>query len=159
MDLIDRLLGHDRWATETLFDVCGGLSDAQLDQPFDIGLQTLRATFAHIIINIEFWTGLMVGQPVDYVPPSDQPLAALVARHDRAFTAFANLSRRLRDEGRLDDTYIDHYEVRKSMAGTILHVALHNAEHRGEAVHILARLGLPDVEVDHGLWDCEQLNA
>lgn len=157
MDLIDRLLGHDQWATEELFDVCHELSDAQLDQEFDIGLRTLRATFAHMVINIEFWTGLMVGKPVPYRPPSDQPLAVLRERHADAYAVFAALARRLRDEGRLDATYIDHYDAAKTMAGTILHVTLHNEGHRTEVVHILARLGRPDIEVDHGLWDFQLL--
>ncbi|HEY7036700.1 MAG TPA: hypothetical protein VH482_35560 [Thermomicrobiales bacterium] len=38
--------------------------------------------------------------------------------------------------------------------GAILHVPFYNTEHRTEALHILARLGVPDLpEVDHGLWD------
>lgn len=154
MDLIDRMLEHDRWATTQLLDVCRGLSDEQLDQPFDVGLGTLRATFAHMIINIEFWTGLMIGQPVDYAPPSDQPLAALIDRHERAYADFAARSRQFRDDGRLDDTYVDHYDVHKTMGGTIIHVVQHNVEHRTEALHILVRLGVPEPpEVDHGLWD------
>jgi uncharacterized damage-inducible protein DinB len=157
MDLIDRMLEHDRWATTQLLDVSRGLTDAQLDEPFDVGLRTLRATFAHMIINIEFWTGLMTGKPVDYVPPSDLSLAALIDRHERAHAAFAAASRRFRDEGRLDDTYIDHYDVAKTMGGTVIHVVQHNVEHRAEAVHILARLGVPGIEVDHGLWDYKTL--
>src|SRR5215211_3216664 len=62
MDLIDSLLEYDRWATTTLLDVCRGLSDVQLDQPFDIGHQTLRATFVHNIATIEFWSGFMAGE-------------------------------------------------------------------------------------------------
>lgn len=154
MDLVERLLEHDRWGTALLFDLCRGLSDAQLDQQFDIGLQSLRATFAHMVMNTEFWHGLMIGAPVDYAPPSDWSLADLIARHDRAYDAFAATSRQMRDEGRLEETYIDHYDAAKSMAGTILHVTLHNAEHRTEVVHMLVRLGVPEQpEVDHGLWD------
>ena len=43
MDLLDRLLEHDRWATDQLLELCRGLTDAQLDQPFDIGHRTVRA--------------------------------------------------------------------------------------------------------------------
>jgi uncharacterized damage-inducible protein DinB len=158
LDLLDRLLGHDRWATTQLLELSRGLTDAQLDQEFDIGHRSLRGTFEHIIVNIAFWTGLMTGQPVDE-ERDDRSLAALIDRHERFYTAFANLARRSRDEERLDDTFIDHYEARKSFGGTILHVVLHNAEHRTEAVHILTRLGVPGPpEVDHGLWDYEMLN-
>ena len=110
-----------------------------------------------MIVNVEFWTALMAGKPPDE-PAGERSLGALTERHGRAYAAFADYARRAREEGRLDDTYVDHYDVRKSVGGTILHVVLHNAEHRTEAVHILARLGVPDVEVDHGLWDYELLN-
>jgi len=159
MDLLDRLLGHDQWATDQLLDLSRSLSDAQLDQPFDIGHRTLRATFEHIIINIAFWTALMTERPVD-TQQYDRSLAGLVERHERYYATFATLARQLRDEQRLDDTFIDHYAARKSFGGTILHVVLHNAEHRTEGVHILERLGLPDApEVDHGLWDYEVHNT
>ena len=153
MDLIDSLLEYDRWATTTLLDVCRGLSDVQLDQPFDIGHQTLRATFVHNIATIEFWSGFMAGEtePLQDETPEGS-FAGLATRHERAHSAFAALSRRLRDEGRLDDTYVDHYKVRKSMGGTILTVVLHNVEHRTEALHILNRQGVPDLpEVDYGV--------
>ncbi len=157
MDLLERLLEHDNWATSQLLDLSRGLADAQLDQPFDIGHRTLRATFAHMIFNVGFWTGLMIGQPVDE-PAADPSLAELIDVHKRDYATLAALARRLRDEQRLSDTFVDHYAVNKTFGGTILHVVLHDAEHRTEVLHILSRLGLPDVpEVDHGLWDYEML--
>jgi len=47
-----------------------------------------------------------------------------------------------------------------TFGGAIVHVVLHNAEHRTEALHILERVGAPDLpEVDHGLWDHERRGA
>jgi uncharacterized damage-inducible protein DinB len=159
MDLLDRLLDHDRWATAQLLDLSRNLTDAQLDQEFDIGHRTLRDTFEHMIFNIAFWTALMTEQPVDE-QRDDRSLAALIDRHERDYATFSTLARQFRDEQRLEETYIDHYDARKSFGGTILHVVLHNAEHRTEAVHILERLGVPNLpEVDHGLWDYELLNS
>ena len=159
MDLLDRLLEHDRWATAQLLELSRGLTETQLDQPFDIGHRTLRATFAHMIINVDFWTRLMVGQPFEG-ETDNSSLVALIERHERDYATFAALARQLRDEQRLDGTFVDHYAVDKTFGGTILHVVLHNAEHRTEALHILERLGVPNVpEVDHGLWDYETLNT
>ena len=159
MDLLDRLLGHDHWATARLLDLSRGLTDARLDQPFDVGHRTLRATFEHMIVNVEFWTALMAERPVD-AQRDDRSPAALIDRHERSYATFATLSRRLRDEQRLDDTFVDHFAARKTFGGTVLHVVLHDAEHRTEALHILERLGVPDLpEVDHGLWDYETLGA
>jgi uncharacterized damage-inducible protein DinB len=159
MDLLDRLLGHDRWATAQLLDLSRNLTDAQLDQEFDIGHRSLRDTFEHVIFNIAFWTALMTEQPVDE-QRDDRSVTALIDRHERSYAAFASLARQFRDEQRLEDTYFDHYDARKSFGGTILHVVLHNAEHRTEALHILQRLEVPDLpEVDPGLWDYEMLNS
>ncbi|HEY7036698.1 MAG TPA: DinB family protein [Thermomicrobiales bacterium] len=153
MDLLDRLLEHDRWATTTLLDLTRPLPDAQLDQPFDVGHRTLRETFHHAIFNVEFWTGLMTEQPVGAEPDAGS-IATLIDHHERSHAAFATFARRIRDEHRLDDTFVDHYGYPMTFGGAILHVLLHDAEHRSEALHILARLGVPDLpEVDHGLWD------
>ncbi len=153
MDLLDRLLDHDHWATARLLDLSRGLTDAQLDQPFDVGHRTLGATFEHMIFNVEFWTALMAERPVD-VQRDARSMAVLIERHERSYATFATLSRQRRDEQRLDDTFVDHFGERLSFGGAIIHVVLHNAEHRTEALHILERLGVPDVpEVDHALWE------
>lgn len=73
MDLLERMLRHDRWTTERLLALSQDLSDAQLDREFDIGHRTLRNTFDHMILNVEFWTGLMVGKPI-----ADEPEHASV---------------------------------------------------------------------------------
>ena len=159
MDLLDLLLDHDHWATRRLLDASGGLTDGQLDREFDIGHRTLRATFGHMIFNVPFWTAFLAGQPADGgfsadAQPDDRSLAALIGHHERSYAAFASAARRLRDERRLEETFLDHYAVPKSFAGTILMLVEHNAEHRTEALHILVRLGVPEVpEVDLGVWD------
>jgi uncharacterized damage-inducible protein DinB len=159
MDLLDLLLDHDHWATARLLDASGVLTDAQLDREFDLGHRTLRETFGHLIFNVPFWTAFLAGRPLDEgysadAQPEDRSLAALSDHHERVYAVFAAVARRLRDEGRLGETFLDHYGVRKSVGGTILMVVEHNAEHRTEVLHILARLGVADPpEVDLGVWD------
>ena len=155
MDLLDRLLDHDRWATTQLLDLCKNLTEAQLDQPFDIGHRTLRETLDHQIPNLDFWTSLMTGQQVE-TQRGPRSLETLIADHERAYAAFASLARQVRDEGRLDDTFLEHHGYPMTYGGAILMVILHNEAHRTGVVHIFARLGVPElaqVEVDHGLWD------
>jgi uncharacterized damage-inducible protein DinB len=155
MDLLDRLLEHDHWATSQLLELSRGLTEEQLDQEFDIGHRSLRATFGHMIFNVEFWTGLMTGQAINEQHDRDS-LVAMIDWHERAYATFASFARQTRDAQRLEDTFVDHYGYPMTFGGAILHVVLHNAEHRTEAVHNFARLGVPDlaqVEVDHGLWD------
>ncbi len=153
MDLLDRMLGHDHWATTRVLDYSQHLTDAQLDQPFDIGHRALRETFEHMIFNVEAWTAVMAERPVD-APRDDRSLPALIQRHERSHATFATFARRVRDEQRLDDTFVDHFGRRMTFGGAIVHVVLHDAEHRSEVLHILDRLGVPDLpELDHALWD------
>ncbi len=154
MDVLDRLLDHDRWATDQLLDLSRGLTDAQLDEPFDIGHRTLRATFAHLIFNVAAWTAGMNGQATAAV--DDSSVAALIERHADAFDTFAAFAHQIRDAGRLDDTFDDSFGGQMTFGGAILHVILHDEDHRTEALHILQRLrgpDMPEIEVDHGLWD------
>jgi uncharacterized damage-inducible protein DinB len=165
MDLLDLLLDHDHWATARLLEVSGGLTDAQLDRAFDVGHRTLRETFGHMILNVPFWTAFLAGQPADGgysadAQPDDRSPAVLSDHHERAYAAFASAARRLRDEQRLEETFVDHYAVRKSFGGTILMVVEHNEGHRFEALHILERLGVTDLpEVDLGAWEYLRLNT
>jgi len=156
MDLLDRLLAHDQWTTARLLDLSRDLTDARLDQPFDVGHRILRETFEHMIVSVEVWAAAMAEQPVD-APPADRSLAALIERHERSSTTFATVARRVRDEQRLDDTFLDPWTqaaTRRTFGGTVIHVILHDAQHRSEALHILERLGVPDLpEGDPLEWE------
>jgi uncharacterized damage-inducible protein DinB len=153
MDLLDRLVEHDHWATTELLELSRDLTDAQLAEPFDIGHRTLRATFDHMIFNLGFWTALATSQPFEG-PQDDRSRAALADRHERFYETFSTFARRVCDEQRLDDTFTDHYDSPMTFGGAILHVILHNAEHRTEVLHILERLGVPNLpEIDHALCD------
>jgi uncharacterized damage-inducible protein DinB len=150
MDLLERMLGHDRWATTQLLERCKTLTDAQLDQEFDIGHRTLRETLDHMIYVIDFWTGWMSGRPVEHERTTvvyDRSLSALFARHEQFHPAFATLARQIHDEQRLDETFTDFYGYRQSLGATILQLMLHNTQHRSEVRHMLERLGVAD------LWD------
>lgn len=151
MDTLDRVLDHDQWATSQLLAVAGKLTDAQLDQEFDIGHRTVRATLAHMIGNVDGWTEAFTDQQ----PVNDgTSVADLTARHEAAYPAFAGVARHFRDADRLEETFTDSFGQPMTFGGAVLMVSLHNEGHRTEVLHMLNRLGLADVpEVDHGLWD------
>lgn len=157
MDLLEHLLAHDRWATLSLLQASRDLNAAQLDREFDIGHRTLRQTYQHLIHNIAFWSGLMVGRPLGGNPsevPPDGSIDALIAWFERTHTAFADLAKQLAQGRRLADTFVDHYGENATFGGAILHNVLHSAEHRTEALHILRRLGVPNLEeTDLLLWE------
>jgi uncharacterized damage-inducible protein DinB len=159
MDLLDRLLGHDAWTTRRLLLRCRELDPGALQRRFDVGHETVYATLVHMIGNVRTWTDLMAGATV--VPDRSywQGLSVddLIVRHDAASTDFAALARRIRDEDRLDELWVDTLDdppTSKTYGGAIAHVVTHNMQHRGELLHLLHRLGVPDLpEGDVLSWE------
>ena len=153
MDLLQRLLAHDRWAINVLFDTCSPLTDEQFDESFDIGHGNIHTTFAHIIVNVHYWTDSMKGQEIDR---SDQDWARtnLQDRFKRAYDEFERFVVDVQRANRFDDTFVDNWDQPQTYGAAILHVILHDDEHRQEILHILNRLGVEHVpEIDHALWD------
>ena len=158
MDLLDRLLGHDRWTTAQLLERCRELRADQWTQPFDLGPGTLEATFQHMIGNVCVWTDLMAQRPVRQ---SAEEVAAtadeLSAAWQTAYADFAALARAIGDQGRWDATYVDVLDDpprSKTFGGTIAHIITHNMQHRAEVIHMLTRLGLANVlEGDVLSWE------
>lgn len=101
MDLLDRLLGHDQWTTGEVLSRCRELADDQLDRDLGIDHGSVRATLGHMIDNVEVWTDLISGTPVDR-RPRDRTLAGLIERHGVSYARFAAVARDVRDRGALD---------------------------------------------------------
>ncbi|WP_102125190.1 DinB family protein [Deinococcus planocerae] len=165
MDLLDRLLGHDAWTTGRLIEQSRSLTDAQLDQEFDLGWRTVRATLGHIIGNMEVWTNLMNGLPERTFPePAERwlTLDALQERLDTVAPRLADLARRIQAEGRLDDlwTFRANPFVQFTFGGALAHVVTHSMHHRAQLIHMLKRLGVPDViEGDVLSWEESRAGA
>lgn len=145
MNLADRMFGHDRWTTQRLLTLSEDLSDAQLDQEFDIGHRTLRRSFDHMLLAMELWTALMTETRPELTEPIQQSVDEMRARHARSYDRFEATARELIESGRLDQTFLDHYGWPQSYGATVLQVVMHNQQHRIETLHILQRLGVPDL--------------
>ena len=161
MDLLDRLLEHDRWTTRQVLAICTTLPPEELHRPTAIGHGTLDETLRHTIRNIEVWTDLMCEQPLR---PRDPIARASVAElggiFEAAYTDFAASARRMRDGGRLDEKYLDVLDeppTAKTIGGTIAHVITHNMHHRSEILNMLGQLGVPNLpEGDVLGWEAQQ---
>jgi uncharacterized damage-inducible protein DinB len=159
MDILDRLLGHDAWTTGQLLLRCRELTDMQLDRPFDIGDRSLRETFLHIIGNMEHWTWIMADRPVRNAaaPEGATSVDGLLDRLSLAAKELADVSRRIRDEGRLDQMSIDtRWEppISKPLGGLIVHVITHSMHHRAQALYLMEQLGLTNLPEGDALgWE------
>lgn len=149
MDLLERLLGHDVWTTRQLLFLCHGLTGEQLDCEFDIGRKTVRATFVHVIYNIEAWTDCMNGQPIR--ENKGESISELIARLDRVYEDFSLLSKVVAARDGWNDLWFDPIdEVEHTFGGSIAHVITHSMHHRAQIIYMM-RLhgvkGLPEGDV------------
>lgn len=156
MDLLDRLLGHDAWTTRQLLLLCRELIDEQLDREFDIGHRSVRATFLHIIRNVEVWSDLMVGAPIRADagnPAGSRSVPAMIVRLDHAAADLGKLARAVADRGGWDEQWVDTLDnppTEKTYGGAIAHVLTHSTHHRAQLLYLLRRLGvegLPEGDV------------
>jgi uncharacterized damage-inducible protein DinB len=155
MDIVDRLLEHDIWTTRQLLLACAALPDEALDREFEIDHRSLRATFVHMIANLETWTDLLHERPVR--EKAGEGIPELIARLDRAGSEFADLARRIVREGRADETFLDVLDrppQPKSFGGTIGHVITHDMHHRAQVMFLMEKVGLTDhIEGDLLGWE------
>src|SRR3990172_12639262 len=145
MDIVDRLLAHDTWTTRQLLLACQPLPDSHLDREFDIDHRSLRATFIHMIDNIEVWTDLLHERVV--VRKAGSSIPELLDRLGRASREFANLARKIVREGRFDDCFLDTLDKPprlKTFGGTIGHVITHNMHHRAHIMWLMERVGIKE---------------
>jgi uncharacterized damage-inducible protein DinB len=160
MDLLDRLLEHDAWTTRLLLERSAELTPAQLDQDFDIGHRTVRATLAHIIRNVEAWGDVMSGMPVRAnlgAEPDGRSIAGMTARLDAAAADLATVARAVAGRDGWDERWIDTLDdppSEKSYGGAIAHVITHSMHHRAQVLYMLKRLGVADLpEGDVLSWE------
>lgn len=147
MDMLDRLLGHDAWTTGLLLQRCRELTPEQLTQSFDIGHGDVLVTLEHMVGNVEVWTDLMAGT-IGEEHDSQRDMESLIRRHKAGYARFAALAREIRDADKVNDRWtdvLDQPPTEKTYGGAILHVITHNMHHRGEILHMLARLGLKNL--------------
>lgn len=157
MDYLDKLLGHDAWTTRHLLIQCRTLTEDQLDQRFDIGHETVRRTFTHILDNMDAWCDLIAERPVRQPLQDIQDIERLLNRFERAASDLQAIAHDARENGRMDSTFLDvldHPPKAKNVQTSILHLITHSMGHRWEILHMMKRLGIEDLIEDSILtWE------
>ena len=147
MDILDHLLEHDAEATRHQIALCRSLTDEQWHKMFGFGQKSLYSTFDHLLDSKEYWTSLMLGEPGPFFPvPSDPARAqeSIERRFEAISDTFITVSRQIRNEGRLNDTFVDIETgpARRTYGACIVHVATHSMHHRAQVLIMLDFLGM-----------------
>lgn len=159
MDILDRMLAHNLWATRVLLEQCKSLGTDEYNREFAIGVGTLHKTLAHIINAMNSWAAIMAtGAP----PAERRDLAAECSTPDDLLVELSRTHELLvasidtiRNENLLDDISELVHPVTKMCyrftRGTMAtHVLTHGMHHRAQVLQMLRQLGredLPDVDM------------
>jgi len=162
MDLLDRLLGHDAWTTRRLLEHCRAFDDERLDRGHDLAHRSVRATFLHIVRNMEVWGDLMAGvevRPDRNAEPVGRSIEGLLARLDQAAADLAAIARDVAARGAWDERWLDVLDdppTEKSYGGAIAHVITHSMHHRAQVIQLLRDVGAPaPIEGDVLSWEMQ----
>ncbi len=145
------------WANQQLLAAAGKLTDAQLDQPFDMGPGSLRRTLIHIYNGEHVWLNRWQCRAETPWPSESDPLS--VAELGRRFAACAQerdvFVATLTDASLAREiTYRDSKGslFQASLSDMLIQAINHSIHHRAQAVNMLRRLNAGLVELDYMMW-------
>jgi AraC family transcriptional regulator len=154
MDLIDRMLEHDRWLSERLIDAAGTLPEQDLDRAvrhrepldFESDEPTVRSMLDRLVFTYDVWTAAMAGRAA--VDDRDTSVEGLRRRLRESFGEFAGVIRDVRDRGAWDTAFVNALRDPPetfTFGGMVAHVLTLQAARRSELIVKLGQLGV------HGL--------
>ncbi|MFO0973658.1 MAG: DinB family protein [Phycisphaerae bacterium] len=151
--VFETFFSYGDWANAEICRLARGLAESALDQPFDMGLGTLRKTIKHILDGETVWLERWQGRAETPWPSYDERPAipemtegfAETARRRAAFLATqgdADLARRV--------TYRDSKGslFSATLSEMISQMFVHSTHHRAQACNMLRRVGAPPLELD-----------
>lgn len=163
---IRELFAFNDWGWTRLLESASGLSDEQLDRPFEMGPGSLRETLNHLYAGERIWLDRWVGREsprfrldangVSIAQLGDEH-AALVAERNAWLDAADNglMSRTLRFRDTTGRARV------LSFGAMLMHICQHGSHHRAQAVNMIKRVGgtLPKFGADYIFMKLEHPNG
>jgi len=151
------LYRYNDWADSAVVSAAAGLSDAALDQSFDMGLGSLRATIKHILDGETVWLARWRGRTETPWPSYDlRPTVAALAEVSRATQAERDAFVAALNEADLSRVIV-YRDSRgslfsASLGDMMMQMFVHSTHHRAQAVNMLRRVGATAPELDYMVW-------
>lgn len=154
MNLLVRMVEHHIWLVGELVERAARLDDAALDAPIKLSVEgidddpTIRSLLSRLVGQMDMWNCAIASRPYDWDVERHESIAGLRARLRSAGDTFMAEVRRVVDEGRLDETFVDALcdppEV-YTYGGLIAHVLTFAAHRRTLVLGALASAGITDL--------------
>jgi AraC family transcriptional regulator len=163
MDVLVKMVEHHVWMIGQLIDRAGRLDAETLDRPIEYSVEsiderplTLRRQVDRLVWQLEMWLAAVDDEPFEF-PESgrEELLSDIRARYDIAGPRYLALVRRLNDEGRFDETFVDSTGDRPHVftyGGMVAHVLTFAAVRRTVAVGALDSAGITDLGAGDPLY-------
>lgn len=146
ISLVEDLYRYNDWANGKIFDMCRGLTNAQLDTPRELGFGSLRNTLFHILTAEQIW--LERWQCASWRPfPTDSQGVAMediesqlkqIAQARQQLISAERSSKWKRVVNYKDSRRVDYSNPLDVL---LLHVANHSTYHRAQALSFLKDFG------------------
>ncbi|MEQ9095978.1 MAG: DinB family protein [Phycisphaerales bacterium] len=142
-DVAAILLAHGRSADEELLATCRPLSDAQLDQHFEMGPGSLRKVLMHNLGAVRIWADIYRGEGMrPWLPEEgDMDVPAMESTARALHDEWTDLAGRF-DLGEMIERTVNGSIRRHTRAHIIAHVTTHSVHHRAQAINMLRKLGV-----------------
>ncbi|MHC5115402.1 MAG: DinB family protein [Planctomycetota bacterium] len=132
---------HNDWARDQLMSIAATLSDAQLDQPFELGPGSLRRTLHHLWhseqVWLDRWAGNTISDPVDAESMAMDMLWACFRDTAHARDAFLASVGEAGFSKRCTYTRPGGGEFTIPVGDAVLHVINHGFHHRAQLLNML----------------------
>lgn len=155
MNLLVRMVEHHVWLLGQLLDRADRIDPALLDAPIELSVEgiddqpTMRSLLSRLVGQMDMWNNVIHDRPYDMAIEQGESLSSIRRRLDQAGPAFLDEVRRVTEERRLDETFIDaHCEPPEvfTYGGLIAHVLTFAAFRRLLVLGALYRAGITDLE-------------
>lgn len=154
MDVLTRMLEHHVWLVGEMLARVEDMPEGALDARVELSVEgidsepTLRTLLSRLVGQLAMWDAATHDRPYDFDIERHESVAGMQARLAEAGPAFLGQVRRIVDDGRLDETFVnatcDPPEV-FTYGGMVAHVLTFAAHRRTLVCGALADAGITDL--------------
>jgi uncharacterized damage-inducible protein DinB len=157
LESIRMMMKYSDWANRAILEASASLPDAKLDQPFDMGMGSLRKTLLHIYNGEHVWLNRWQGRAETKWPGEEEKATPATVRDRLAGTwrdRDAYLATLKDADLKREVTYRDSKGslFRATLSDMMMQMFVHSAHHRAQAVNMIRRVGDAAPEVDYMYW-------
>lgn len=152
MDLMTKMVEHHVWLTGEMVRHAARLTDEQLDEVIELGVdedrQTVRSLLSRLIGQMGMWNAAMASREYDWSLEDRESLASMRQRLAEEGATYLGHVREVVEEGRLDDTFVDAICEQPQVftyGGMIAHVLTFAAHRRTLVALALDHHGVSDL--------------